>query len=312
MSRGFVGTYSEHGSEGIYQFQCHEDTGELSQVSLFAPLENSKYLALWKDYLFSLYDDGVQGGVAVFDMDGTLLDKCPVEDSGACYLLATEEGIYTSHYHLGSVTKLAFVEEKLSIEKRVIVAEKGGCHQIIPHGDLLYVPCLHLDLITLFRPDLTKVGEITMPKDSGPRHGVFSLEGDYLYLLGELSNEIYAISMADHSIQGQVSILPEGIEQKEGGAALRLSQDGTRLYASSRGKADLVTVVEIEKEQLRVLGSFSGQGRHPRDIVLKEPYLLVANRGTDEVLSFDMNPEYKKINSVSIPAGVSIVLKGNN
>lgn len=314
MKTGYVGTYSEHGSQGIYQFTLEKDSGKLGNVSLFTPLINSKYLASTQDYLFSLFDDEKESGVAVFDISGTLVAKETYESSTACYLLVSGEDIYTSHYHLGTVSHLTFDarNKTLTFVKQVEIAEKAGSHQVISHGDLLYVPCLHLDRIKIFKRDLTLVDEISMPSGCGCRHGVISKDGDYLYVIGELSNEIYLVNLQSNKVEGSISILPEGVCQDHGGAALRISEDGKTLYASTREPENRITVLDVAPSTLSIKSTFVVDGKHPRDIlnVEQDRYLLVATRGTDELHSYDINKEFCEINRVEIPAGISIVMKG--
>lgn len=310
MGRGFVATYDEHGSQGIYQFHLAEETGMLSQVSLFGEIPNSKYLCLWQDYLFSLWDDKTEAGVAVFHQDGRACHRLAFEASGSCYVLATQKAVYACNYSAGTVSKLEFDQntERLSWIKTYEIQEGAGCHQVIPYGDFLLVPCLHLDSIYVFQEDLSLDHVIPMPKGSGCRHGVLSQE--YLYVIGELSNCVYTLDMKTETVVSQVSILPPGQEQEGGGAALRLSEDGKKLYASTRGDLDLCTLLTVEGPTLTVESHFSAAGKHPRDIFLCEPYLLVVNRGSDTLISFRVEENVEEINRVDLPAGVSIQLKG--
>lgn len=314
MRIGFVGTYTDKTSQGIYQFELDEKTGTLSNVSLFAKIQSSKYLALTEENLFSLYEEDGSCGVAVFDLKGNCLDKLSYEDGASCYLTVHNNQVFTSNYHLGTVSKLTFNPEtqKLSHVKSHLIREKGGCHQVIPQGTLLFVPCLHLDKVELFLEDLTPQGEINFPTGSGPRHGVISKNGDYLYVLGELSNRIYAVNLKTREIEEDMSILPEGQEQNHGGAALRLSDDGTQLFASTREEQNRVTAVAVDGSKMSIIHTTTAGGKHPRDIlnVLEDRYLLVANRGSNTLHSLDIHNKYEEINKVEVPEGVSIVLGG--
>lgn len=314
MRIGFVGTYTEKTSHGIYQFQIDEESGVLSQVSLFAEIKNSKYLAFTGKHLFCLYEEEGKCGVAVFDLSGKTLDKLSFEEGASCYLVVVDNSIYTTNYHQGTVNKLSFdpKTETLSHVAGHFIQEKAGAHQAIPYEDKILVPCLHLDCIKIFQEDLTPVGEIVFPTGSGPRHAVLSQEGDYLYVIGELSNMVYAVNLKTGEIASEISILPEGDVQNHGGAALRRSDDGTRLYASTREEQNRVTALKIDGAKMTVEASVSSGGKHPRDIlnVLEDRYLLVANRGSNTLHSLDIQNKYEEINQIEIPEGVSIVLGG--
>lgn len=313
MRTGYIGTYSEHNSQGIYQFVVNQETGVLGDVSLFTAIKNSKYLAITDDYIFSVFDDSEESGVAVYDFQGTLVTKETYESSTSCYILVSGNDIYTSHYHLGTISHLVFDPKKktLSYKGQHLIVEKAGSHQVIANEDLLYVPCLHLDSIKVFTRSLQEKDEIILPTGAGCRHGVISLDGKYLYILGELSNEIYVIHLQRKEIVFTCSLLPEGVQQNHGGAAIRLSGNGKRLYASTREPQNRITVFHVEDSSLKVETSFVVDGEHPRDIlnVIDDRYLLVANRGTDTIHSFALEKGYREINRVKIPAGVSIVMR---
>ncbi len=55
MRKGYVGTYSGSISEGIYQFTIDEQQGIVTDVSLFAEINNSKYIGLTDTHLYSVY-----------------------------------------------------------------------------------------------------------------------------------------------------------------------------------------------------------------------------------------------------------------
>lgn len=313
LLNGFVGTYSEGRSRGIYSFSIDEKTGNLSEVSLFAEVENSKYLAMNDEFLFTLCSENGKGGVAIYDFQGNCVEKLLFEEVISCYLLLDGNFLYCSNYHLGTVTKLEFSSGKLQVLKKVFFAEKAGAHQVIPYKNTIFVPCLHLDKIFILGKDLEVQGEVLFPKGSGCRHGVVSLDEKYLYILGELSNKIHCISLNSKEIVAEISIIPALSTSNEGGAALRMSEDGTRLLASTRDAENLVTIVKIKGETMEMeLISDSG-GKHPRDIlnILGDRYVLVANRDSDTLDVLDYKNNMKKTSTIVIPEGVSIIMKGN-
>ncbi len=309
MKRGYVGTYSGDKSKGIYQFQVNEE-GVLSEALLFAEIKNSKYIGLTNTHLYSVYDDEEGSGVAVFTLDGICVDKVVYEKTTSCFLLVEDEYIYTANYHLGTITKLKF-EKKLEVIGTYLIREKAGCHQVVSYEEKLFVPCLYLDKIVVLDKELDKLNEISFPKGSGCRHGVVSADNKYLYVIGELSNKLYVVNLHTYEIVNEISVLPNKEENKEGSAAIRLSLDGSELYVSTRDM-NIITVLEVKGEELEVVSIFPTEGEHPRDIlnIENEKYLLVANRLSNELCSFDMNAGGKLVNKIGIPEGVSIVMEG--
>lgn len=310
MKKGYIGTYSSNGSKGIYQFLMEENSGLLYEASLFTEIQNSKYISLSDTHLYSVYDDENGSGVAVYSQDGVLLDKCIYERSTSCFFTVTGEEIYTANYHLGTVTKLSF-DGKLTVESTYLIKEKAGCHQVIVYNDKVFVPCLYLDTIYVFDKNLNKLNEIPFPSGSGCRHGALSEDEKYLYVVGELSNKLYVLNLSTYEIENEISILPDGMDKCEGSAAIRLSKDGKKIFVSTR-EINIITVVEVEGIMLEIETIFSVEGDHPRDImnVMDDQYLVVANRFSNELCSFDMKNGYRLINKIQIPDGVSIAMEG--
>lgn len=309
MKKGYVGTYTEKGSQGIYRFLVDEASGGLSQVSLFAKVKNSKYLALTKEYLFSVFDGEEGSGVIVFALDGRCIDCCIYENTTSCFIQVVGEFIYTANYHLGTVTKLKFTN-KLEVVASSLIKEKAGCHQVIACQGKILVPCLYLDCIKIFDENLGYLGEIIFPKGSGCRHGVVSKDEQYLYVIGELSNILYVVDLHTYQIVNNISVLPNGEINKEGSAAIRLSEDGVCLFVSTRDE-NIITVVNLDGKELEITSIFSTEGDHPRDIlnIIDDQYLLVANRNSNEILSFAIRNGYKLVNKIFIPESVSIVIE---
>lgn len=309
MWHGLLGTYTTGRSEGIYSFTLDEKLGTLGEISLFTPIENAKYLAKNQKHLFSLYSEEGRGGVAVFDFQGNLLSSLLFESGVPCHILVEQEFIYCTNYHLGTVNKLSYVSGQLKLLAQTLIQEKAGAHQLISYENRLYVPCLHLDKIVIFSQELQVLGEILLPPGAGCRHGIVGKEQELLYILGELSNEIYCISLNDGKILSQISILPPGVESTEGGSALRRSEDGKRLFASTRGEVNGIAVVEIQGETMEMTRFFSSEGNHPRDIlnICQDRYLLVANQHSDSLVVFDCENNYKITDKVTIPEGVALI-----
>lgn len=309
MWHGLLGTYSQGRSQGMYSFSLDENKGTLTGVKLFAPIENSKYLGKNRKHLFSLCSEEEGGGVAVFDFQGNLQCKLLFESVISCYLLVEEDNLYCSNYHLGTVSHLEYRDGTLKLLKQKLIQEKAGAHQVISHGDSLYVPCLHLDKMVVFSKNLEILDEILFPSGAGCRHGVIDKEQKLFYVLGELSNEIYCISLKTREILSSISILPPDTQSHEGGSALRISEDGSRLYASTRGEVNGIAVLGIQGETMELLQFFSSEGNHPRDIlnICQDRFLLVANQHSDSLVVFDCENKYKITDKVNIPEGVALL-----
>lgn len=178
-------------------------------------------------------------------------------------------------------------------------------HQILiaPDRKHIYVSDLGLDCLKCYRADWTK--QILIPEEQrdiaglpgqGMRHGVFSKDGRFLYVMTELSCELNVFAFDDFALTPTLvqrcSCLPEG---RETGAALgsgvRIHSNGQWLYCAVRG-IDQILAFEIGKTgMLQPLQSISCGGSGPREFVLSPDgkFLLAGNQNTDNISVFEID-----------------------
>ncbi len=300
------GTYSDHGSEGIYSF-CIED-GVLQKPQVFTKIKSSKYIAVNGNRIASIGEFPNGCGVALIDENGNILDTIAYEERTSCYVTFHDDKIYTANFHLGQFTVLKAENDKLRLINTVMIREKAGCHQVLFVNDRILIPCLFLDRVMIYNKDLVYQGAIRFPQGTGPRHGILSADGKTLYLVSELSNELFAFDTDDFSLQFSMSVLPEGETHVRDTAAVRLGEDGKLLYVSTRTK-DILSVIDPEKKEL-VQAHYCG-GRHPRDFIIVQNHVVAANRFSDNVVSFELNEDGtlgKQTGTITVPQAVSLAV----
>ena len=305
----YAGTYTDKESEGIYRFVF--DEGRLSDPILFCKIEDPKYLCTYEDKIIAVHNKDGKGAVSLIDMDGKIIDQLIYEDVSSCYVAVKENKVYTANYHAGTFSQITIKYDHFADPKTVHIEDKGGCHQILFHEGRILVPTLFKDRVYLYDEDLNYLDEIIFPKGSGPRHGIFDKEGKYLYLLSELSNELFMIDMKTLQIIDQINILPDGKRDLKGSAAIRMSEDERYLYVSTRG-IDLLSVIGIQDRSISLKQCVSCEGQHPRDFILVDGYLLCANRFSNEVVSFAINEDgtiSNKIDTIKIPDAVALITR---
>ena len=306
---GYVGTYNENGSKGIYRFDY--ENGQLSNPTLFSSVKNSKYIKHYKDMLISVGDFEHGSGVCLFDQNGKLIDQLVYEKNASCYVDVHNEHIYTTNYHEGSISEIALKNGKLRLVETMIIQHGGGCHQVLFDNNEIMVICLLLDQIKIFDQELEMTGSIRFPAGFGPRHGVFSKDGRWLYVIGELSNQLAAIELAQRGIVNIISVLEnEQINQKDS-AAIRISDDGKFVYVSTRGK-NVISVIEVDQEKMILKQVVSTLGDHPRDFIIYDGHLIVANRKSNELISFKLINglvDENKVSTIPLIEGVSIAME---
>ena len=303
----YAGTYTSKSSKGIYSFDFED--GKMSNSKLFCEIKNPKYLVKDEDGLFTVADFENESGVALIDEGGVIKDKIKFEERTSCYITKKGEDIYTSNYHTGVVTHLKYVDGKLKYINNVQIQDGAGSHQVLTYNDQILVPCLFMDRVYIFDKDLKKIGSIHFEAGTGPRHGVFSKDNEYLYLASELSNELFVIHAGDWKIEHTIPVLKDGEIHIRDTAAIRLSEDEKYVYVSTRTK-DVISVIELDDHNPKVIETVGCGGKHPRDFILINQYLLSANRNSNEIVCFKINDDGTLgdiIDKIEVPEGVSLV-----
>ena len=305
---GYVGTYTSEKSEGIYAFTYKNQ--KITDVHLFTKVRNPKYLAWMNDYIVAVCDFEEGSGVAVFDLNGNEIDHIVFEAFTSCYVGVKGNLIFTAHFHSGDVTLLRFENNHLELVQRTHIKDKAGCHQVIPYKDQYLVPCLFMDQIKILDQDFTVVDEISFEEGSGPRHAVFSDDEKYLYVVGELSNLLYVVDMHAKKIVNTIELLENGLSHVKDTAAIRKKDD--YLYVSTRTQ-DVITVLRVSGKDVKRIQVTSCAGKHPRDFVIVDDDIIVANRFSDSLSVLPIEHAYIQgaVSTVTIPEGVSIIMRRN-
>ena len=295
---GYVGTYTSEKSEGIYAFKY--ENRKITDVHLFTKVRNPKYLAWMNDYIVAVCDFEEGSGVAVFDLSGNEIDHIVFEAFTSCYVGVKDNLIFTAHFHSGDVTLLRFENNHLELVKRTYIKEKAGCHQVIPYKDQYLVPCLFIDQIKILDKDFTVVDEISFEVGAGPRHAVFSDDEKYLYV----------VDMHAKKVLNTVELLENGLSHVKDTAAIR--KKGDYLYVSTR-TLDVITVLHVSGKDVERIQVISCAGKHPRDFVIVDDDIIVANRFSDSLSVLPIEHAYiqNAVSTVTIPEGVSIIMRSN-
>ena len=299
----YVGTYTDKDAKGIYRFS-YED-GKMYDPELFCTIGDPKYLCVFGDLLASLCTVDGKGAVALIDRSGRIVAEKVIEEKGSCYIAGKGNRIYTANYHLGTFSLLEYDNGELKHLNTILIKDKGGCHQILFHEDTIMVPCLFLDRIMCYDFDLKEKGWISFPEGSGPRHGVFDRAHRFLYVLSELSNELFKIDLSKGKIVASTGVLKDGKTHQKGSAALRMSKDEKYLYASTRFE-NVISVIDANRMEL--LQCIDCGGDHPRDFVLEDDHLICADRFSNEVVCFRLEDGLVGdiTSRIAVPDGVAI------
>lgn len=324
---GYIGTYASPESLGIYRFTMDLDNGNLSKPELYYGALDCKYLSLHGTLLAAPRKRDGQAGICLLDTAGggaSLAGEAFYETAPACYVTQDDACIYTANYHEGCILVYRKSPDSLTLAKRIDIAPKAGCHQILFHNHYMLVPCLLLDTVKIYdcSRDFAPAGELRFEEGTGPRHGIFDKDHKRLFLVSELSNQLFVYSLAADTPSGSAitlehvyPLLPGDAKYKEppASAAIRLSPDGRFLYVSTRF-ADIISVFYIDGCQLKLVQQTGSGGVHPRDFTLTPDgqYLLAVNRTEGGLVSFRINPETGCLDGpcsqVPAPEAVAVIL----
>jgi len=176
----------------------------------------------------------------------------------------------------------------------------------------LFVADLGLDKVVVYKidsasgklekgdPDI----QVSVPPGAGPRHFVFHPTNKFGYVVNELHCNVcvyaYDSSTGKLTFKQKISTLPENYGTTNTTtntcAAIKITPDGSTLYASNRGHDTLaVFTVDIKTGLLKAIAHISTKGKTPRDFAIHPSgsYLVVANQDSSSLVTFKIEKDGK-------------------
>ncbi|BDR56361.1 lactonase family protein [Xylocopilactobacillus apis] len=298
-----TGGYTKKNSQGIYISKINMQTYEVSDPSLLIKIDNPTYLVIFDETIISILKNKDQGGIACFKKQGENFKKVSeyVKDqTPPAYVAVNKEHnlIFDANYHAGTVNLYSLSNDgKIDLLDSYTNHGKGikdeqdssHFHYIDLTPDEKLISCdLGTDEIILFETSNKKLSvsqKIKVDPGFGPRHIIFNPNGNYFYCIGELGSEIKIFSYGEQieEIESYPTI-PAGYDGHNGASAIKISKDGTHLYAANRGFNSII-VFEVKNNgaKLKEIQNISTEGDFPRDFAINDHYklLFVGNQNTD-------------------------------
>jgi 6-phosphogluconolactonase len=330
----YVGTYTEADStsKGIYVYRFEPRTGRVTELGLAAQTTNPSFLAVHPSYrfLYAVNEIGNYGGqksgaVSAFAIDSstgklTLLNQLATGGADPCYLTVDKTGkfLLVANYSGGSIAVFPILEDGRLGEKSAFIQHTGHgpnperqeaphAHSIdlSPDGRFAIVDDLGLDETLVYKFDSAH-GTLT-PNDppfakanpgAGPRHFTFSPNGNFGYVVNELSSDISAFSYdamngTFHPLQ-TISTIPKTFTAENTAAEIEISPSGKFLYASNRGHNSIaVFSIDPQKGTLTLLQYVPTKGESPRNFEIDPTgsLLFVGNEKSDTLVTFRVDPK---------------------
>ncbi len=341
----YIGTYTGHGSQGIYVYRFEPATGELTNLGLAAQTENPSFLAVGPGgtYLYAVNENEV-GSVSAFRIDRktgklTPLNSVPSGGSSPCALAVNHSGkfVLAANYGSGSVDLFPIKQDGSLAPASAFNRHNGsgldaqrqaGPHahsaSFSPDDRYAFSADLGVDLIYIYgfdaaRGTLATVGYGHVTPGFGPRHLAFHPNGKFVYVIDELAAVVSAFTWRAGVLRPitAVSTLPVGYRGPKSGAEIAVHPSGRFLYASNRGQLNDIATFQIDYAtgKLTPLGNVASGGQTPRSFSIDPSgqYLFVANQDSDNVVVFHIDPVSGQLTptgktlAVSAPVAVQFV-----
>jgi 6-phosphogluconolactonase len=323
-------------SNGIYLYRFKNDKDGFEFYSEINGIENPSYLAISNEnrciYAISEDKEGDRGKLNIYQLtpssEVNLIDTINFKGAGSCHISVdvNQTHAFIANYGNGSLTVIRLPKSKKPTKVVQQIAFNGTgpgerqegshLHATILSRDGRYLYCSDLGADRIYRflyqpwsvlPLQKEQPSIDFPAGSGPRHFALSNNGRWLYVITELSGEIFVFDTSKGTEQWtqRINLVEDNFRGKPEAADIQVHPDGKTLYASLRGEHNEILVFAIEPldGHLSLLQRIGAQGESPRCLLVCEQksLLLAANEKANSISIFDilangkLNFEGKKI-----------------
>jgi 6-phosphogluconolactonase len=340
--RVYIGTYTDHGSQGIYVCEFDSANGTLTPPELAAVTANPSFLAVAPDrhFLYAInetdhFNGQPTGGVSAFSIAPatgklTLLNQVSSLAPGPAYITLDRSGhfVLVANYDEGSVAVYRIQPDGRIGDSTAFVRHYGSsvdpdrqkgphAHSIAmsPDNRLAIVADLGLDELLVYPFDAAQ-GTLGSPRviktdpGVGPRHLTLAASGKFIYVINEMKSSLtvysYDASNGAMAPLQKISTLPSSFHGENTAAEVALDASGKFLYASNRGDDNSIAVFRVDqaKGTLILVEFVPTGGKTPRNFAIDPSgeWLLAANQDSNSVVTFRINPKTGRLT----PAGKAV------
>jgi len=332
----YVGTYTHENSIGIHVYDVDPNTGIFTERGV-EPINNASDLDVSRDgkFLYSIEDEGVAS--FSIDKNGDLkkINQANIGGMRGCCVTCDSKRryLFVGGFHDGRVTMMKLNEDgsiegvadgifhqgvAISSHDRRLDHPKVSSVRLTPDEKFLLAADYGLNQVKVYELDyengkMRLCDNIHTNLDSCPRAQKFSADGRFLYILGELTNEIevYAYSLKDGKPDfEQIQAIPslDNANLSDLSSELVISDDGKYVYVSIDGFHGVSWFARDEKTGLLThKGQEPTSGYFPKSMAVLPggKYIVMLNHDSDEMRTFIVDHKTETILMMNFPIKIN-------
>lgn len=312
----YVSGYSSTEDKGIIRYRIDTDAHTISEVSSVTGLESPTFMVPHPNgkVIYSGERHKGEADVVSLKLDGTqpiVTGKLPTGGISACHISLDPSCRYllAANYGTGSLAVFSLNEDG-SLNKRTDFRQFEGHgvnpdRQERPHlhfalctGETVYACDLGQDTVWVYDFDsatgklIDTDRNIHVNPGDGPRHlTLHPSRHGYVYLITEMGNIVYVLRETENGYETvqKISSIPENYDGPENtAAAIRFTDDGSKLLVSNRGH-DSIAVFPVCEDGTLLSPTFSPSGgKGPRDFNIFGDLVVTSNQYTGDVVVYEL------------------------
>lgn len=324
-----VGSYTDSSEEGIGLLSFNPEDQAIAYKTIAPGVSNPSFVLESGEFVFSV-EENENGALKSFSWNeeksqlfqiDSLFSRgahpCHIAEKDGILAVSNYSGGNFSIYRLAPKGRLEYLQSIQHSGNSINQSRQESAHvhsaNFSPDGRFLLVADLGTDHIYTYQIDrnnpepVSLLSKTAMTPGDGPRHLVFSPNGDEVYVVQELTAtlEVFAFQDGNLTSQQKLSLLEPNFKGAVGAAEVRVSKNGKFIYASNRGDANTISVfAKTEEGPFETVQHISSGGNMPRNFSLTadEKYLLVAHQASEDVVVFERNIE----NGILTPTSIKV------
>lgn len=259
------------------------------------------------------------GALAIFDFDQKsgklqLKGRASTQGRSSCYVGLVDRLALVANYTQGNVIAIpydasgplppgamTFEHRGSSVNPQRQKAPHPHCFAPSPGGRFALAADLGTDEVYVYPIQDGKVepasGVIKIKPGSGPRHVAFSPDGKMLFVVSEMGSSLCSFTWDEDAGRATaldcVSILPADFQGQNDAAAIAVHPLRPMVYTTNRGHNSIAVSSYDPQGKLTLKANVPSGGGHPRGFTMTADgrFLLAANRDSDNVVLFAIEPE---------------------